>query len=72
VGSLLSFEEVVEAALLCPEEGEEDGGPASVDAGAGADGSGGTDLHGCAHTVVVHAGGVHQDQDAMALIPIEI
>src|SRR6266576_2130288 len=35
VGSLLSFEEVVEAALLCPEEDEEEDGPASVDAGAG-------------------------------------
>jgi hypothetical protein len=43
VGSLLSFEEAVEAALLCPEEDEEDDGPASADAGAGVDGSGGTD-----------------------------
>jgi hypothetical protein len=43
VGSLLSFEEIVEAVLLCPEEDEEDDGPASVDAGAGADGSGDTD-----------------------------
>jgi hypothetical protein len=42
VGSLLSFEEVVEAALLGLEEGEDDG-PASVDAGAGADGSEDTD-----------------------------
>ena len=32
----------MEAVLLCPEEDEEDG-PASVDVGAGADGSGGTD-----------------------------
>jgi hypothetical protein len=70
VGSLLSFEEVVEAALLCLEE-EEDG-PASVDAGAGEDGSGGTDWHACVHTVVVHAGGVHQDQDAMVPTSIEI
>jgi hypothetical protein len=43
VGSLLSFEEVVQAALLCPEEGEEEDGPVSVDAGAGAGGSVGTD-----------------------------
>jgi hypothetical protein len=46
VGSLLSFEEVVEAALLCPEEEEEEeeeDGPANVDAGAGEDGSAGTD-----------------------------
>jgi hypothetical protein len=42
VGSLLSFEEVVEAALLCPEEEDEDDGPASVGAGAGANGSVGT------------------------------
>lgn len=42
-GSLLSFEEAVGAVLLCPEEDEEDGGPASVDAAVGADGSGGTD-----------------------------
>lgn len=41
VGSLLSFEEVVEGALLCPEE-EEDG-PAGVDVGARAGGSVGTD-----------------------------
>lgn len=72
VGSLLNFEEVVKAALLCPEEDEEDDGPANVGAGAGADGSGGTDWHAYAHTVVVHAGGVHQDQDAMVLIPIGI
>lgn len=71
VGSLLNFEEVVKAAPLCPED-EDDDGPASVGAGAGADGSGGTDWHACAHTVAVHAGGVHQDQDAMVLVPIEI
>ena len=70
VGSLPSFEEVVGAALLCPEVDEVDDGLASAGAGASADGSGGTD--GCAHTVVVHADGVHQDRDAMALIPIEI
>jgi len=43
VGSLLSFEEVVGAALLCPEEEGEGDGSASVDADAGADGSVGTD-----------------------------
>lgn len=43
VGSLLSFEEVVAAALLYPEEDEEEDGPASVDVDARADGSGDTD-----------------------------
>ena len=42
-GSILSFEEVVQVALLYPEEDEEGDGLASVDAGARADGSGGTD-----------------------------
>ena len=46
-GSILSFEEVVQVAPLCPEEDEEEvveeDGLAGVDAGAGADGSGGTD-----------------------------
>ena len=42
VGSLLSFEEVVEAALLCLAEGEGEDGPAGVDVGAGEDGSGDT------------------------------
>jgi hypothetical protein len=43
-GSLLSFEEVVEAALFGPWVGGGPGvaGPASVDAGAGEDGSGDT------------------------------
>lgn len=68
VGSLPSFGVVAEAALVCPEE-EEDG-CASVDAGARANGSGGTDCHACVHTAVVHAGGAHRDQDAMALVPM--
>ncbi len=43
VGSLLSFVQVVEAVPSCPEEGESDDGPASVEAGARANGSESTD-----------------------------
>jgi hypothetical protein len=71
VVSLLSFEVVVEAALACPEEDESDDARAvSVDAGARANGIGGTDYHAYAHTAVVHAGGVHRDQGATALVPM--
>jgi len=72
VGSLLCFVVVVEAALACPEEGESDDGCAGADAGALANGSGDMDCHARAHMALVHAGGVHRDQDAMALVPMYI
>jgi hypothetical protein len=66
VRSLPSFV-IAEAVLVFPEEED---GCASVDAGARANGSGGTDYHVWVHTAVVHAGGAHRDQDAMALAPM--
>jgi hypothetical protein len=59
---------VVEAALVRQEDAS-DGGCASADAGARVNGSGGTDCHASVHTAVVHAGGVHRDPNAMALVP---
>lgn len=70
VSSQLSFEVVVDAALVHPEEGGSGGDCASVGAGALANGGGGTNCHERAHMAVVHAGGVHQDQDATALVPM--
>ena len=70
VSSHLSFEVVVDAALVHPEEDGSGGDCASVGAGALANGGGGTNCHECAHMAVVHAGGVHQDQDATALVPM--
>jgi hypothetical protein len=69
VGSVPSFEVVVEAALVRQEDAS-DGGCASADAGARVNGSGGTDCHASVHTAVVHAGGVHRDPNAMALVPM--
>ena len=69
VGPFLSFEVVVEAALVGPPEGEEDDDCVRVGVGASENEGEGTDSHGGVHTTVVHAGDVHLDQDAMALVP---
>ena len=68
VGPFLSFEVAVEAALVGPPEGEDDD-CVRVGVGASENEGEGTDSHGDVHTTVVHAGDVHLDQDAMALVP---
>jgi len=69
VGSLLRFEVAVEVALVGREEDDLDDGCVHAGVGAGENEGEGTDFHGCVHTTVVREGGVHLDQDAVALVP---
>jgi hypothetical protein len=70
VSSHLNFEVLVEAGVVHPEEDESDDDCASVGAGARANGGGDTNWHVSAHMAMVHAGGVHRDQDATVLVPM--
>ena len=69
VGSLLSFEVAVEAALVGRVEDESGDGCVHAGVGASENEGEGTDFHECVHTTVVGVGGVHLDQDAVALVP---
>ena len=69
VGSLLRFEVAVEVALVGREEDDLDDGCVHAGVGAGENEGEGTDFHEGVHTTVAREGGVHQDQDAAALVP---
>lgn len=69
VGSLLSFEVAVEAALVGQVEDVPNDGCVHAGVGASENEGEGMDFHECVHTTVVGVGGVHLDQDAVALVP---
>ena len=69
VGSLLSFEVVVVVDLVGRAEDVSDDGCVRAGVGVCEDEGEGTDFHDRVHTTVVHAGGVHPDQDAVAPVP---